>query len=143
MKQLLFLLLALALFSCNRQSDLEKKLIASKWVVLEGKTLEKEGDKWPSDYYTFHADGEFKSLYMYSDEESTRFGNDGSVINDPMLWSYDADKKILILNGHKCKVLAVESDTVFLVRDTTHLILYNIDKTYPKLKKGPGHSLGG
>lgn len=143
MKQLLFLLLALILFSCNRQSDLEEKLIKSKWVVLEGKTLKKETGNWPNDYYVFDADGVFKSLLMYSDEENTIFNDDGSVRDTPLLWNYDANKKILTINGHKCKVLAVESDTVFLVRDTTHLILYNIDKTYPKLKKGPGHSLGG
>lgn len=135
MKQLLFLLFAIALFSCNRQSDLEEKLIKSKWVVLEGKTLKKKTDNWPNDYYVFDADGVLKSILMYSDEENTIFNDDGSVRNTPLLWNYDAEKKILTINGHKCKVLAVDSNTVFMVEGTSHLMLYNIDKVYPKLKE--------
>ena len=141
MKQLLFLLLALILFSCDRQSDLEEKLIKSKWVVLEGKNLKKETDNWPNDYYVFEADGVFKSLLMYSDEENTIFNDDGSVRNTPLLWNYDANKKILTINGHKCKVLAVDNDAIRMLRDTSHFTLYNIDKVYPKLKETSGMRL--
>lgn len=137
MKQLLFLLLAIALFCCNRQSALEEKLIKSKWVLYEGTTLRNEFDKWPPTYLRFYDNGKVKECLISS--EVVFISKKQAKIRDD--WKYTSEK--LNLFGKEFKVLAVEGDTIRLQRDTTNFMLYNIDKTYPKLKKGPGRCLGG
>ena len=142
-KHFLFLLFAITLLSCNSQSDFEKKLVKSKWVYHEGKTLTDEIDRWPIDYYTFTEGGLFKCFWISSGEEREGVNDDGSANNDPIFWSYDSDKEELIINNLKHKMLSIEGDTIRLKRDTTNIMFYNIDKTQVKLKKGPGRCLGG
>jgi len=133
------------LFSCNRQTDFEKMLIGSKWVLHEGKTLEKELDKWPNSYYLFKNDGTIKDFFMYpdGDVENMNVNADGSEIIDHLIWNYNSDNKELSIDVHKLKVISVEGDTIRLLLGTTNIMLYNIDKTYDKLRKGPGRCLGG
>ncbi|MHA3787468.1 hypothetical protein ACX0HA_04595 [Flavobacterium hauense] len=141
-RHFLLLLLAIVLFSCNRQSDFEKKLIEGKWVDHEGDALTDEIDKWPSVYLRFYEDGSYMNFHI-TGSEMPLINDDGSESKEPFLWSYDPDEKVLMVNKRKFKVLSIEGDTIRMVKETSHLMLYNIDKTYPKLKKGPGHCLGG
>lgn len=111
--------------------------------MFEGKALKEEIDKWPNSYTIFKEDGIVKSFYLYSDEEHMRINDDGSERKDPFFWSYNSDNKELIINNINLKILLVEGDTIHLLRDTTNIMLYNIDKTEAKLRKGPGRCLGG
>lgn len=143
MKKYLLVLLMTATLSCSQRSAFEYKLIESKWVMFVGKTLKEENDKWPNGYFIFREDGSANSVDIYSDEENIRMNEDGSIIHQPLLWSYKSGSKELILNDVKLKVLSIEGDTIHLLSDTTNIMLYNIDKAQAKLKKGPGMCLGG
>lgn len=142
MKKHLLLLLVITLFSCNRQSDFEKKLIKSKWVMFEGKSLTDELDRWPSDYVQFY-DNDSLRYFDITGSLLPQIDNEGTIINEPVKWSYIPNSKEMIINGHKLKVMSIEGDTILMVKDTSYLMLYNIDKTHAKLKKGPGRCLGG
>lgn len=141
-KYILFLLLALSLFSCNKQSEFEKRLVKSKWVLLDSEDLKGEFDEWPSGYCRFLDDGSYKNFDI-TGSEMPFINNDGSERKEPFLWSYDSDEKVLMINNHKLKVLSIEEDTIRMANDTFRAMLYNIDKTHAKLKKGPGRCLGG
>lgn len=140
MKRILFLLFALAMFSCNRQSDFEKKLLAGKWVMHEGQSLTDEIDKWPATYYKFFDDGDYKIMHMPS---ATEMPGVDDIKPKSLTWRYIGEDKTLVIYGVKLKVLFTKADTIYMQRDTTNFMLYNIDKTYSKLKKGPGRCLGG
>jgi hypothetical protein len=143
MKKYLFLLFLLTLFSCNRQTDFEKKLVKSKWVMFKGKALKEEVDRWPNSYFIFKEDGTTKSCDMLSDQEDMLINKDGSERLEPLHWSYNDATKELNIEDTKLKMLSTEGDTIRFLRDTTTIMIYNIDKTEAKLKKGPGRCLGG
>lgn len=111
--------------------------------MFNGKALKEEVDRWPNSYFVFAEDGTATIYDMYSDIEIMGVNDDGSEISEPMHWTYKPDEKDLIINDVTLKVLSTEGDTIRLLRDTTNSMLYNIDKTYTKLKKGPGMCLGG
>lgn len=142
MKRILFLLFALALFSCNRQSDFEKDLIRGKWVMFKGKSLKDEHDRWPNAYSRFFDGGEYKILDVYSDTEEQPIAINGEKIK-PKDWSYISEEDKLIISGNEFRVLSVKADTLYMRKDTIDFILYDITKTQEKLKKGPGRCLGG
>ncbi|PZR24429.1 MAG: hypothetical protein DI539_00185 [Flavobacterium psychrophilum] len=142
MKQLLFLLLAVALFSCHTQSYFEKDLIRGKWVMFEGKSLKDEHDRWPNAYFRFFDCGEYKNLDVYSDTEEQPIAINGEKIKLKN-WSYIPEEDKLIIYGNEFRVLSVKADTIYMRKDTIDFILYDITKTQEKLKKGPGRCLGG
>jgi hypothetical protein len=142
MKKHLLFLLALSLFSCSRQSDFEKKLVAGKWVDHNGKSLTDELDKWPSVYMRFYDDGSYRAFDILGGEMPL-INDDGTQSNKPFPWSYNSDEKVLMINKVILKVLSIDGDTIRMVRDTSHLMFYDITKTHEKLKKGPGRCLGG
>lgn len=142
MRKYLLLLLILTLLSCNRQTDFEKKLLEGKWVDHEGNVLTDEVDKWPSVYLRFYEDGSYRSFHIIG-RETPLINEDGTQSKKPFPWSYESDEKVLIINGHKLKVMSIDGDTIRMVKDTSCLMFYDITKTQEKLKKGPGRCLGG
>jgi hypothetical protein len=131
----IFLLLPLIVFLFGCKSDFEQKLVKSKWVLCSGT---KCNDKWPNTYYRFYENGEYEDVFLYSDIGS-RFSEDSLLL----FWKYEPKDNKLIMSGIELQIISIEGDTIRMRKDTTNVMLYNIDKTHAMLKKGPGRCLGG
>ena len=110
--------------------------------MFYGKSLEEEIDKWPNRYFVFNSDGTVKSFWLNSGEENM-IDDNGNQVLKPFSWKYDLSTEELTIKDFKHKILSIEGDTIHMLRDTSHVMLYNINTTYVKLKKGPGRCLGG
>ena len=124
MKKYLFVLLLLTLFSCNRQTDFEKKLLKSKWVYYPYYKVENKLDI--RTYLKFYEDGTAKNLDIDSAEENFNF-YEGKKTDDT--WEYSQKDKKLIIFGNEFKVLSVEDDTIRLFKkDEYKVLLFKIEK---------------
>jgi hypothetical protein len=138
MKIILLVLSVLSLLACDVKTDFENKLIKSKWVVYSDANGRKE--QWPNSYFRFYADGKFDILHLPSDVSLPVTSEGQEQLHD---WRYEPEHKKLVISGYEFNVIAIEADTIRMIKDTSRVILYNIDNTYTKLKKGPGRCLGG
>lgn len=141
MKQLLFLLLAFTLFSCNRQSDLEKSLTNGKWTFFM------EESRSASYYIRFYEDGNYECYGIFSNIELIKDnGNKPS-----QKWKYLPEDKKLIFFGKEFKVTSIEKDSVIhMVKDGTKFSLYNYPNADGSIpfepstpSKGAWHCEGG
>lgn len=130
MKRLLFLLLVITLISCKKEEDFEKKLTQSKWVYYPDEKFDK--DSWPPFYLKFYEGGSCKGFHLS--------GAEYNVKQSSKRWEYSPEGKKLVVNGHEFKVLSVEGDTIHMLSKQYNLkvMLYNVDKTLARIKRGPG-----
>ncbi len=139
MKKYLLLLLVLALFSCDRRTDFEKKLIDSKWI------FSMEPSNSASYYIRFYEDGNYKCFGVFSNIEE-------EIPTKPLQkWGYLPEEEKLIFFGSEFKVTSVQKDTlIYMVKGSTKYSLYNypnadgsIVEPLPPLQKGPWRCEGG